>query len=448
MKKTRQDACGTRRIRPLPNKHLNWTKKLPKAILLPALTADFEGGTIEEWHKEPGDKIEVGDIIAEVATDKAVIELQAEHAGILGKILVSAGTDEVSVNAPIAILLLEGETPDALEDFDPVAEPAADAVAGKAEVDTINVDQAQHVSDDAGIDKSDRIFASPVAIRIAAQLGVDLGGIEGSGPGGRIVLGDVEASVETQGLITPPVGAAVSRQTELELPPPGSFERMPADRIRTVIAQRLGAAKRDIPHFYLTIDCDLDKLLAVRGQLNESINATSKVSVNDFIIKACALALCDVPGANSGWADDTLLKFNDVNVAVAVATPKGLITPVVFHADSKDVTTISAEVKELASRAKEGRLKPEEYKGGGFTVSNLGMYGVREFSAIINPPQSCILAVGAGEKKPVVRDGEITVATVMSCTLSVDHRAVDGAMGAEFLQCVKRYIEQPEQLLT
>jgi pyruvate dehydrogenase E2 component (dihydrolipoamide acetyltransferase) len=421
---------------------------LPKAILLPALTADFEGGTIEEWHKEPGDKIEVGDIIAEVSTDKAVIELEAEHAGTLGKILVPAGADEVNVNAPIAILLLDGESPSALEDFNPVAEPAADAVAGKVEVDTTNVDQAQRVSDDSEIDKGDRIFASPVAVRIADQLGVDLGGIEGSGPDGRIVLGDVEASVDMQTPKPQPVSGSATRRSELEMPRPGSFERVPADKIRTVIARRLGEAKREIPHFYLTIDCELDKLLDMRGRLNESANATSKVSVNDFIVKACALALRDVPGANSGWADDTLLKFIDVNVAVAVATPKGLITPVVFQADSKDVTTISAEIKELASRAKEGRLKPEEYKGGGFTVSNLGMYGVREFSAIINPPQSCILAVGAGEVRPVVRDGEVTIATVMTCTLSVDHRAVDGALGAEFLQCVRQYIERPELMFT
>jgi pyruvate dehydrogenase E2 component (dihydrolipoamide acetyltransferase) len=418
---------------------------LPKSILLPALTADFEGGAIEEWHKEPGDTIEVGDVIAEVSTEKAVIELQAEHAGTLGKILVPAGTDEVSVNAPIAILLLEGETADALEDFDPVAELVADAVPGKAEVDATDVDRSQYVSAEADIDKGDRVFASPVAIRIAGQLGIDLGGIEGSGPGGRIVLGDVEANAETQDLMVQPLA---TRQAALEMPPPGSFETVPADKIRTVIARRLSAAKRDIPHFYLTIDCELDKLLEVRGQLNDAANAASKVSINDFIIKACALALCDVPGANSGWVNDTLIKFTDVNVAVAVATPKGLITPVISQADTKDVTTISAEIKELASRAKEGRLKPEEYKGGGFTVSNLGMYGVREFSAIINPPQACILAVGAGEKRPVVRDGEIAVATVMSCTLSVDHRAVDGAMGAEFLQCVRRYIEQPEQMLT
>jgi len=422
---------------------------LPKAILLPALTADFEGGTIEEWLKEPGDKIEVGDIIAEVSTDKAVIEMQAEHAGTLGKILVTAGDEEVSVDTPIAILLLEGETLAALEGFDPHQRDAADIVPGSSAATADDIERVQQGTSAADIDadQGDRVFASPVAIRIANQLGIDLAAVEGSGPGGRIVLGDVEASAEKQDLASPPASAPAARQSTVDLPPAGSFERMPADKIRTVIARRLGDAKRDIPHFYLRIDCELDNVLEARRQLNESAKDAPRISVNDFVIKACALALRDVPGANSGWAEDTLLRFTSVNVAVAVATPKGLITPVVFQADSKDLATISAEIKELASRAKEGRLKPEEYKGGSFTVSNLGMYGVREFSAIINPPQSCILAVGAGEKRPIVRDGEIVVATVMSCTLSVDHRAVDGALGAEFLQHVKRYIEQPELML-
>ncbi len=422
---------------------------MPKAIYLPALTADFEGGTIEEWLKQPGDTIDVGDVIAEVSTDKAVIDLEAEHAGILGKILVPAGSDEVGVDAPIAILLLDGETPDALEGFDPLNELAPDMAASSGDADDIDVEPHQQASADAdvSVDQGDRIFASPVAIRIADQLGIDLGAIEGSGPGGRIVLGDVEASAAEESPAAPPASVPAARQTAVELPPPGTYEKVPADKIRTVIARRLGDAKRDIPHFYLTIDCELDMLLESRRQLNESAQGGAKISVNDFIIKACALALRDVPGANTGWADDTLLKFTSVNVAVAVATPKGLMTPVVVQADSKDLATISAEIRELALRAKEGRLKPDEYKGGGFTLSNLGMYGIREFSAIINPPQSCILAVGAGVSRPIVRDGEIAVATVMSCTLSVDHRAVDGALGAEFLQHVKRYIEQPDLML-
>lgn len=420
---------------------------MPKTILLPVLAADFEGGTIEEWLKEPGDTIEVGDVIAEVSTDKAVVDLEAEHAGILGKILAPAGEGEVSVNTPIAVLLLEGETPEALDGFDPGADAdvVSDVAADAPQAAATNVAQVQEASTDT--DKGDRVFASPVAIRIADQLGIDLGTVEGSGPDGRIVLGDVEASAAQQGLATKSTGAPTVRPAAVELPPPGTYEKMPVDKIRSVIARRLGEAKREIPHFYLTIDCELDKLLEARKGLNDAATDGQRVSVNDFLVKACALALRDMPMVNTGWAEDTLLKFTSVNVAVAVATPKGLITPVVFQADSKDLATISAELKELASRAKEGRLKPEEYKGGGFTLSNLGMYGVREFSAIINPPQSCILAVGVGEKRPVVRDGELTVATVMSCTLSVDHRAVDGALGAEFLQVVKRYIEEPELLL-
>jgi len=422
---------------------------LPNVIFLPVLTADFEGGAIEEWHKEVGDKIEVGDIIADVSTDKAVIELEAEQAGTLGKILVPAGTEDVAVNTAIALLLADGESPDALEGFVPGAPPADQTESDSAEpppMSSAGTDPLPTTDTGAG-EKGSRVHASPVAIRIAAQLGIDLATIEGSGPGGRIVLGDVEAAAEGQDLPVHPQGMPAVRSSSTELPPAGSYEKVPTDKIRGVIARRLGDAKRDIPHFYLTIDCELDKLLENRKQLNDAAKDGGKLSVNDFIVKACALALRDVPGANAGWVEDSLIKFNAINVAVAVATPNGLITPVVFDADTKDLATISAEFKQLAARAREGRLKPEEYKGGGFTLSNLGMYGVREFSAIINPPQACILAVGAGEKRAIVRDDKVTVATVMSCTLSVDHRAVDGALGAEYLQAVKHYIEKPELML-
>lgn len=420
---------------------------MPKEILLTALSADFEGGALEEWHKQVGDPIEAGDIIVDVSTDKAVIELEAEHAGTLGKILVPAGPDEVAVDTPIAILLLEGETLDALEGFVPGKSDSEMAATVETQPEAVNTGNGQTTSAVGDPEGANRIFASPVAIRIADQLGVDLGVIEGSGPGGRIVLGDVEAFAEHMDPAARPAVTTAPSPSSTELPPEGTYTKAPADKIRSVIARRLGEAKRDIPHFYLTIDCELDALLEARQTLNESAEGVAKVSVNDFIIKVCALALRDVPAANTGWADDSLLKFNDVNVAVAVATPKGLMTPVVQNADSKDVTSISAELKELASRAREGRLKPEEYKGGSFTLSNLGMYGIREFSAIINPPQSCILAVGAGKQQPIVRNGEVVIATVMSCTLSVDHRAVDGALGAEFLQVVKQYIEQPELVL-
>lgn len=420
---------------------------MPKEILLPVLTADFEVGMIEEWHKQVGEKVDVGDVLAAVSTDKAVIDLEAEFAGTLGEILVPAGPDEVAVNTPIAVMLLDGETPEALRGYVVGAAHDVEALPGATESELSDAElppSASAVSADSHAERDDRLFASPVAIRIASQLGIDLGSINGSGPGGRIVLGDVEAAAAGQSQQVPPAVVPSLQRTPTELPPAGSYTTVPADKIRTVIARRLGEAKRDIPHFYLTIDCVLDGVLDARSLANGSTDADNKLSVNDYIVKACAMALRDVPGANTGWANDSLLQFNDVNIAVAVATPRGLITPVVFKADSKELPIISAELKQLATRAREGRLKPDEYKGGGFTLSNLGMYGVREFSAIINPPQACILAVGAGEPRAVVRDGQLAVATVMSCTLSVDHRAVDGALGAEFLQAVKQYIERPE----
>jgi len=419
---------------------------VPKEIVLPALAADFEGGVIEEWHKQVGDRIEVGDVIAEVSTDKAVIELEAEHAGVLGKILVPAGPDEVAVNSTIAVLLLDGETPDALDGFGAAAGAEQSATAGAKEARPAAA--APESGGDAAVlaDDSGRVFASPVALRIAQQLGVDLASVEGSGPGGRIVLGDVEAAAARQDLSARSVAAAPPAPVPSELPPPGTYSEVPVDKVRRVIARRLADAKRAIPHFYLSIDCALDALLDLRRRFNDDADAAARLSVNDFLVKASALALVEVPDVNAGWSDEAILHFNDVNVAVAVASPKGLVTPVVRNADRKGLSAISREIRELAARAQQGRLKPEEYKGGGFTLSNLGMYGVREFSAIINPPQSCILAVGAAEARAVVRDARVAVATMMSCTLSVDHRAVDGALGAEFLQAFRQLIEQPERL--
>jgi len=418
---------------------------VPKEIVLPALAADFEGGVIEEWHKQVGDRIEVGDVIAEVSTDKAIVELEAEDAGVLGRILAPAGPDEVPVNSTIALLLLDGETPDALEAFGAAADVAPPVAAGAETARPVAAVVAEP-GDAAGVpvDDSGRVFASPVALRIAQQLGVDLASVEGSGPGGRIVLGDVEAAAARQDLPMRP--AAVAAPAPSELPPPGTYTAVPVDKVRRVIARRLADAKRAIPHFYLSIDCAMDALLDLRRRYNDDADAAARLSVNDFLVKASALALVEVPDVNAGWSDEALLKFNDVNVAVAVASPKGLVTPVVRNANTKSLSTIAREIRELAARAQEGRLKPEEYKGGGFTLSNLGMYGVREFSAIINPPQSCILAVGAAEPRAVVRDARVAVATMMSCTLSVDHRAVDGALGAEFLQAFRQLVEQPERL--
>ena len=412
-----------------------------KEILLPEVAADFESGTIEAWLNNVGDKIEVGDILVEVSTDKAVVEVEAEDAGTLVEILVEAGTEDVAVNTPIAVLLLDGEASGAGNEEATGIEQKDAAVAADA-----NESAPVHENPvDGSPDNDDRPFASPVATRIAQQLGLNLATISGSGPGGRIVLGDVESAAAQQGLDVQPATGIVS--TTLELPPPGTYAEEPADKVRQVIARRLTDAKRDIPHFYLTVDCELDSLLESRRELNDSANAIDKVSINDFFVKACAMALSVTPDVNVAWSGKSILHFNDINIAVAVATPKGLMTPVVRQADAKNLAAISTELKELASRARAGRLQPDEYKGGGFTISNLGMYGVREFSAIINPPQSCILAVGAGELRPIVRENKVVVATMLSCTLSVDHRAVDGSLGAEFLQTLKNYIENPDQLL-
>ncbi|MCK5326411.1 MAG: pyruvate dehydrogenase complex dihydrolipoamide acetyltransferase [Woeseiaceae bacterium] len=416
---------------------------MPKEILLPSLAADFESGLIEQWHKKVGDKIDVGDVIADVSTDKAVVELEAEDEGTLGRILVPAGTDDVAVGTPIAILLLDGETATALEGFASGKENSEAPASGEAQPEMVRYEQSQPA--EAGPADQDRVLASPVAVRIANQLGISLDTIEGSGPGGRVVLGDVEAAAGDKDLAPPPQPASAKRA--VELPPPGTYTEESIDKVRRVIAQRLGQAKRDIPHFYLTIDCELDSLLNARQRLNESSAEAEKLSINDFIIQACAIALRDVPGANAGWTDSAILKFNEINIAVAVATERGLITPVIREADRKDLRTISSEIKALAERAQQGKLKPDEYKGGGFTVSNLGMYGIREFAAIINPPQSCILAVGAAERRAVVKDDELVVATMMTCTLSVDHRAVDGALGAEFLKALKSIIEEPDERL-
>lgn len=402
---------------------------MPKTIVLPALSADFEAGTLEEWHVDVGDKISVGDIIADVSTDKALVELEAIDDGTIGKILVPAGTENVLVNAPIAILLLDGET---IADIDKTetttaAEPASAEKIGSAK----SIPSAAADSTPATVDES-RQFVSPNARRRAGELNIDLAGIEGSGPAGRIVGGDIDAAISSAG--------AIANEAAIT----DAFVSIPNDNVRKIIARRMTEAKQTVPHFYLTIDCQIDALLSLRKKLNASAELQQqniKLSVNDFVIRACALSLREVPAANSSWTDEAILQFNDIDISVAVATPKGLITPVVRRADTLNLAAISVEVKDLAARARAGKLKPDEFKGGSFTISNLGMYGIREFSAIINPPQACILAIGAAEERPIANAGKVEVATVMSCTLSVDHRAVDGGTGAEFLQAFKEKIE-------
>jgi len=386
-------------------------------------------GNIVRWAKKEGDPVKQGEVLLEVETDKAVVEVEAQHDGVLGKILVAEGTNGVKVDTPIALLAGKGEDPKAVAAAAPKQAASAAAAGHPPAAPTAAVSAAAHpVAHPVAHAPGGRVFASPLARRIAKELNVDLARVAGSGPNGRVLKADVESASRAG----PAAPAA----------PAGGYEDIPHTNTRRVIAQRLTDAKRSIPHFYLTVDCDVDALLAARKQANEMIDGL-KLSVNDLVIKAAALALRKVPAANAAWSETAIRRFHDVDIAVAVAGPNGLITPVVRNADAKSLRQISAEMKALAARGKESRLRPDEYQGGGFTISNLGMYGIREFAAIINPPQACILAVGASEQRPVVRDGALAVATMMTCTLSVDHRAVDGALGAEFLAAFRKLIESP-----
>ncbi len=397
---------------------------MPIEILMPAVAPSMTEGNIVRWAKKEGETVKPGEVLLELETDKAVVEVEAQHAGVLGRILVPEGTNGVKVDTPIALLAVNGEDPRSLAAGTRAAAPPAPAAAAAP--------AAAPAAVPTPAPPGGRIFASPLARRIAKELDVDLARIRGSGPNGRVLKADVLAAARA--------GAAPAAALA------AAFEDIPHTNTRRIIAQRLAEAKRSVPHFYLSIDCEVDALLSARRQANEFIEG-AKLSVNDFVIKAVALALRKVPAANAAWTDTAIRRYRDVDISVAVATPKGLVTPVVRVADQKSVGRISAEMKELSARAQQGRVRPDEYQGGGFTISNLGMYGIREFAAIINPPQACILAVGAAEQRPVVRAGALAVATLMTCTLSVDHRAVDGALGAEFLAAFKKLIESPVALL-
>jgi pyruvate dehydrogenase E2 component (dihydrolipoamide acetyltransferase) len=423
---------------------------MPIQILMPALSPTMKEGTLARWLKNEGDAVKSGDIIAEIETDKATMEFEAVDEGVLGKILVAAGTAGVAVNQPIAMLLEEGEDGSALattaqQPSAPAPQPPPATEAGKGLPPVPAGGSGEGLPTGA-----DRVFASPLARRIAKDAGMDLKDIKGSGPYGRIVKSDVEAAANAP----KQVAAATVVASRLTMPPPleapkpfePAFVEVPNSSVRKVIARRLTEAKATIPHFYLSIDCEVDALLKVRAELNGRSDAY-KLSVNDFVIRAVALALKTVPAANASWGEEAIKRYTDVDISVAVATPNGLITPIIHHADHKGLAAISNEMKSLAAKARDGKLKPEEFQGGGFTISNLGMYGIKDFAAIINPPQGCILAVGAGEQRPVVKGGALAVATVMSCTLSVDHRVVDGAVGAEFLAAFKKLIEDPLSML-
>ena len=430
-------------------------------ITMPALSPTMTEGTLAKWLKKEGDMVVAGDVIAEIETDKATMEVEAAEEGKLARILVAEGTEGVAVNAPIALLLEEDEDESALASAPaPATAPAVPEIPTPAQPAAPERPVATPAAPPPGVD-AERIFASPLARRMAAQAGLDLASIAGSGPHGRIIKMDIDAIVAGGGTPTPaPAPAKAEAAHAAASPTPSSptpdegmppFEDIPHSGMRKVVARRLAEAKREAPHFYLTVDCEIDALLGVRQDLNARAPADGpdayKLSVNDFVIRAAALALMKVPAANASWTDAAVRRYKHVDISVAVALDDGLITPVIRGADGKGLATISREMKDLAARARAGKLALDEYRGGTFSISNLGMYGVREFAAVINPPQGAILAVGAGVERAVVKDGALAIATVMSCTLSVDHRAVDGAVGAELMAAFRALIEDPLRML-
>ncbi|MEO1638675.1 MAG: pyruvate dehydrogenase complex dihydrolipoamide acetyltransferase [Pseudomonadota bacterium] len=434
---------------------------MPTEILMPALSPTMEEGTLAKWLVKEGDTVSSGDVMAEIETDKATMEFEAVDEGVMGKILVPEGTEGVKVNDVIAVLLEDGETADDIGDVS-AGDGSSDAPAPSSPEPAPAAEPATAAPAPAAPAKDgNRIFASPLARRIAADKGIDLAAITGSGPHGRIVKADVEnaqpgtkpaaAAAPAAKAEAPAATMAAGPSTEAVIKSYEGrpYEEVKLDGMRKTIAARLTEAKQSVPHFYLRRDIMLDELLKFRSQLNKQLDARGvKLSVNDFIIKACALALQQVPEANAVWASDRTLKFEKSDVAVAVAIEGGLFTPVLKDADMKSLSALSAEMKDLAGRARDRKLAPHEYQGGSFAISNLGMFGIDNFDAIINPPHAAILAVGAGVKKPIVgADGELAVGTVMSVTLSVDHRVIDGALGANLLQAIKDNLENPMTML-
>ncbi|WP_162653863.1 pyruvate dehydrogenase complex dihydrolipoamide acetyltransferase [Lentilitoribacter sp. Alg239-R112] len=437
---------------------------MPINITMPALSPTMEEGTLSSWLVKVGDQINPGDVIAEIETDKATMEVESVDEGEVLELLVEAGTEGVKVNSVIAVISGEEVGAPAA----PTATPAPAVVAeAKTEAPAAAVSPAPAATPGVVSAKADgaRVFASPLARRIAKDAGLDVSVVSGSGPKGRIIKRDVEAAIANgvtaapQATATPAAANAsaskppsMSDEQVLKLFDDDSYELVKHDGMRKTIASRLQESKQNVPHFYVTADCEIDALLALRSQINKSAPVKDdkpafKISVNDMVIKAMALALRDVPEANVSWTADNMVKHKHVDVGVAVSIDGGLITPIVRKAEEKTVSTISKEMKDLAGRARDKKLKPAEYQGGTTAVSNLGMFGVKNFSAIVNPPHSTILAVGAGEKRAIVKDGELAVATVMSVTLSTDHRSVDGALGAELMAAFKGHIENPMGML-
>ena len=435
---------------------------MPIEILMPALSPTMTEGNVTKWLKKEGDEVHSGDVLAEIETDKATMEFEAVDDGRLGRILVPEGAEGIKVNQPIALLLGEGEDPSAL---DKLAEKSATPVASASPAEPPRAAEPRPAAQPApgrGGNGKGRIFASPLARRMAQQAGLDLAAISGSGPQGRIVKADIEAALsagrpaaaparpvaqpQPAPPVTPAPVPALSKERVLALAGNPPYTERPLTAMRRVIARRLTEAKQTVPHFYLTVDCEIDELLKFRAELNGKSDAY-RISVNDFVIRAAALALRQVPAANASWSDEAILLWDTVDIAVAVALEDGLITPIVKNADRKGLAAIANETKDLAARARAGKLKLEEFQGGTFSISNLGMFGVRDFAAVINPPHGGILAVGAGEQRPVVKNGALAIATVMSSTLSCDHRAVDGAVGAQFLAAFKKLVEDPLTML-
>ncbi|TAE79648.1 MAG: pyruvate dehydrogenase complex dihydrolipoamide acetyltransferase [Alphaproteobacteria bacterium] len=421
---------------------------MPIEILMPALSPTMTEGTLAKWIKNVGDPIRSGEVIAEIETDKATMEVEAVDEGILGAILIAEGTEAVPVNKLIALILAEGEDKSAVEGYQSASSASAPVVATAAPAASAApapAEQPAHATD------GQRVAASPLARRIAHQEGVDLTHVQGTGPHGRIIKADVEEAKRA----TPSATASTPIAMAFAGRNPQEFIEIPNSGMRKTIAKRLTESKQQVPHFYLSLDCELDQLLATRTMLNDQAVAVAgkdgkpayKLSVNDMVIKAVAMALRDVPAANASWTEAAIRQFNNVDISVAVALEGGLITPIVKNADQKGLAQISNEAKDLIARARAGKLQPSEYQGGGFSISNLGMYGIKSFNAIVNPPQGCILAIGAGEESVVVKRGAFVAVTKMNVTLSCDHRVVDGAVGAEFLGAFKKYIEQPVMML-
>ncbi|AXK79876.1 pyruvate dehydrogenase complex dihydrolipoamide acetyltransferase [Pseudolabrys taiwanensis] len=453
---------------------------MPTNILMPALSPTMEKGNLAKWLKKEGDKVKSGDVIAEIETDKATMEYEAVDEGTIAKIVVPEGTQDVAVNAVIAVLAADGEDVKAAASSGAAAaKPQAAAAPAAAAPKSVEAKPAEAkpapaapvaaaAAPQAAAPKpttTGRVFASPLARRLAKDAGIDLSRVDGSGPHGRVVARDIEEAKSGKGLRAAPVaGAAAAPAAGAPAPAlsdtqiralyeEGSYDFVPHDGMRRTIAQRLTAATQSMPTFYLTIDCDIGKLTAAREEINASAPKGAdgkplfKLSVNDFVIKALALALQRIPEANVSWAESGMLKHKHSDIGVAVALPGGLITPIIHKAETLSLSAISNAMRDLAARARARKLKPNEYQGGTSSVSNLGMYGIKDFTAVINPPQASILAVGTGEERAVVRGGQIVPATIMSCTLSCDHRAIDGALGAELITAFKTLIENPVMMV-